>query len=314
MNDALIEQDEFSCINCAGHLYQEWHKGIDRLHGIPGTFQILKCVNCGLFTLRPKLLPQEIGKYYPDHYFSFVKAIEDEASFFRKLDRKIGLERRIRQVAKRAKKNGKILDIGCATGVFLNGMKSRGWVCYGVEPDRSAADYARKRFGLDIYHGYLEDAALPDDSYDVVTLFDVLEDTYDPLSILREIYRILKPDGTFIGIVPNAKAWENNWFGPYWVGWDVPRHYHVFTPETILQVLSICGFDHVELFSFTGRHGAFMLSVDFWLDELKAPELVKKLISIVAGSFPIRILLLPFFIILEKLNRTTSLSFSARKS
>jgi len=273
--DTLI-QDERACIICDGQSFQILYPGFDRLHGISGEFKILECVNCGLFTLRPKLLSQEIKIYYPDDYICYVRAVEDETNFIQYLDRWLAREKRVRQIVKRSNNPGRILDVGCATGILLNGMQRRAWECYGVEPDQKAAEYARKRFGLEVCHGYLEETAFPDNYFDVVTLMDVLEHVYDPVSTLREVHRILKPDGYFIGTLPNADAWERFWFGPCWVGWDVPRHYHVFAPLTIRKLLDAHGFEGIEIFSFTGRHGTFMLSLKFWLDKWNSKGWLRK--------------------------------------
>jgi SAM-dependent methyltransferase len=239
--------------------------------------------------------------------------VEDETGFFKYLDRWRARERRVKQILKRSNGQGRILDVGCSTGIFLSGLQRHGWECYGVEPDLKAAEYARKRFGVEVFHGYLEDAGFPDNYFDVVTMIDVLEHVYDPMSTLREVNRIVKLDGVFFGNLPNADAWERFLFEPYWVGWDVPRHYNVYTRKTVRQLLEAQGFKDVNLFSFTGRHGAFMLSLKFWLDDRGGPVLMKKLIINIIGSLPFRVLMLPIFILFERFNISTGLSFSARK-
>ena len=313
MRPEISIQDEFTCINCGKQSYRFIYSVHDRLHGLPGEFKILRCVHCGLYTLRPKLTTEAIKAYYPKEYIAYVKAVEDEPGFIQYLDRLLAREKRVRQIIKRSKAPGRILDVGCATGILLSGMQRRGWECYGVEPDLKSAEYACQRFGLDIYPGYLEDALYSENFFDVVTMMDVLEHVYDPINTLQEVNRILKNGGILIGSLPNADAWERYLFGPYWVGWEVPRHYRTFTPETIQQLLKAQGFKEVEIFSFTGRQGAFLISLKFWMQDWHVPNWIKKLVSGIFGSFPIRVAMLPGFYLSERMNKSTILSFLARK-
>ncbi|HOM67670.1 MAG: putative S-adenosylmethionine-dependent methyltransferase [Chloroflexi bacterium ADurb.Bin120] len=301
------------CENCDHDQFSLLFSGSDKLLGIAGNFDVLECQNCGLYLIDPKLNSQQMEKYYPDEYICYLEAIEDERNPLTRFNRYLGQRKRSLQVARRVKNPGKILDIGCATGIFLNEMQKRGWECQGVEPDQTAVDYARRRFGLDVYCGVVEDANLPAESFDVVTLWDVLEHVYDLNSTMAEIKRVLKPGGVIIAILPNANAFERYWFKEYWVGWEVPRHYRTFTPKTITDFLAKFGFEDIEIFSFTGRHGAFMLSIQFWLNSTDMAEWKKKTIMTVLGSFIVRMLTLPIFMLFEMFNRSTEMSFAARK-
>lgn len=304
---------DFNCVNCGEHSFLFRNKGHDRLYGIPGEFEILECAKCGLFSVSPKLPPKDIIRYYPEDYLCYVKAVEDETNIFKYLDRWRARERRVKQILKRSNTLGRILDVGCATGILLSGIQRYGWECYGVEPNLEAAEYARNRFGLEVFNGYLEDISFPDNYFDVITMMDVLEHIYDLTTTLKEVFRIIKPGGYFIGNIPNADAWERYLFGPHWVGWDVPRHYHVFTQKTIRQLLGAHGFTDVELFSFTGRHGAFMLSLYFWMEDKNGNVFLKKTIHFILGSFLFRLLMHPIFVLLEILNKSTTLSYSAKR-
>ena len=207
----------------------------------------------------------------------------------------------------------RILDVGCATGILLNGLKNEGWECYGVEPDTTSCKYANKRFGLDLFNGSFEDSAFPDGHFDLVTMMDVLEHVYDPKSAISEAARILKSDGGILGITPNAASLEKHIFGPYWDGWEIPRHNHIFSPDTLKKLLEENGFGEVTFFSFTGRHGNFMMSVNFWLDSLNWSVRMKSLIRGFFDSFFTRIILLPVFWVLEIFNRSTNIAFFAKK-
>lgn len=301
------------CENCGSKQFEVLFTGNDKLLGVPGEFDVIECQNCGLYQISPKLNTQEIEKYYPEDYICYLEAIEDERNPFVRFNRFLGQRKRCRQVMRRSKKTGKFLDVGCATGIFLNEMQKRGWDCKGIEPDQKSVDYAQERFGLDVFCGVVEDANLPANTFDVVTLWDVLEHVYDLNTTISEIKRLLKPGGMIIAILPNADAFERHWFGAHWVGWEVPRHYRTFNPTTITHLLSTHGLEEIDIFSFTGRHGAFMLSMQFWMNSLEMAAWKKKFIMTVLGSFPVRVATLPLFMGFEVLNRSTEMSFSARK-
>lgn len=302
------------CENCGGTDFDLVFSGSDKLMGVEGQFSIVQCQNCGIYLLTPKISSEEMEKYYPDDYICYLEAIEDDPKPISRFTRKNALNKRCKQITKRVEKPGKILDVGCATGIFLDGMQQRGWDATGVEPNQEAAAYARQRFGLDVFNGFLDEAHFPDETFEVVTLWDVLEHVPDPNAFMAETHRILKPNGLVLGTLPNAKAWERYLFGEYWLGWEIPRHYRSHTPETIEAFLDRHGFADFELFSFIGRHGAFMISVDFWLNSWPAAEWKKKAIRTILGSRVVWALTYPYFLIAEKLNRSNVMTFAARKA
>ncbi len=288
-------------------------EGRDRLHGKEGRFTIVECTNCGLFYLNPKPDSTEIDRYYPEDYISYPKAIEDESSKFRKLDRRYGLYKRCNEVIKRTGKAGRILDVGCATGIFLYGMKQRGWETFGVEPSHHAAEFARKRFNLEVVEGYLEEANFESSYFDVVTLWDVLEHVPSPRETLKEISRILKPGGWLVLSLPNPDSWERSWFGKYWAGWDVPRHFHIFNQDTLTHYLQTADLKLVEISSFTGRHGVLVLNTQFWLTDSRLSPTVKKWILGTIKSLPARLLTYPFYNMADRLNKSSIMSAFAQK-
>lgn len=303
----------YICKCCSGTEFRYLFPGKDRLHGLPGEFKVEECKHCDIIAIHPQLSSEEIEKYYPQDYVSFPPAIEDERSWFKRIDREIGVEKRCRAVIKQSgRTSGKILDIGCATGVFLNSMKKHGWECYGVEPSDFASDYAINRFDLNVFHGYLEDGLFENNVFDVITLWDVFEHLPEPVETLHIISKILKPGGLLVINTPNANSWERKIFRKYWVGWEVPRHYHIFTPKTITELLSNSGFNVISLISFTGAFSGVSNSLGFWIKETSLPNWYKKLISALAKSIISRILLYPFFLLTNRINRSTIMTVFAR--
>ncbi|HQF61512.1 MAG TPA: class I SAM-dependent methyltransferase [Anaerolineaceae bacterium] len=301
-----------NCVNCGGCHFKKLHPGRDRLHRLPGEFSVDECLSCGLITVHPRLSLEESSKYYPSDYVSYPVAVEDEKSRFRRWDRWYGREKRCRAIIKRVGSPGRVLDIGCATGIFLSGMRQHGWECYGIEPSEFAANYARRRFDLEVFQGYLENAPFPLGHFDLITLWDVLEHLPDPVTSLAQIRQLLKPDGWLVLSLPNASAWERRWFGEYWVGWDVPRHYNTFEPRTIKHLLEKCGFSIREIASFTGRHGAMLISLEFLLADKKISPRAKTIILRLMRSIVARAFTLPFYGLADALNRSSVMNVFAQ--
>lgn len=101
---------------------------------------------------------------------------------------------------------GRLLDVGCSYGAFLELARERGWRVSGVELSRKAADYSERERGLDVFRGILEEAALPGERFDVVTLWDVVEHLDDPVRTLAEVHRVLAPGGTLVLFTINQRS------------------------------------------------------------------------------------------------------------
>jgi 2-polyprenyl-3-methyl-5-hydroxy-6-metoxy-1,4-benzoquinol methylase len=190
-------------------------------------------------------------------------------------------------------KEGRILDVGCATGLFLHEMQTSGWEATGVEPIQSAAEFARLRFGLEIFQGMLGDAPFSPQSFDVITFWDVLEHTFSPSTELSNVARLIKPGGILAINVPNWESFDREPFGANWQGFDAPRHLYVFCRETLTELLSRTGFRVIDWVCFMPGFFTWVLSVQRWLDA-KYPKWTKSVMRLL--MFPgVRLLFEPWF-------------------
>ena len=135
----------------------------------------------------------------------------------------------------------KILDVGCGSGVLLARMKSLGWNADGVEVDPGGVAAARAR-GVRVFQGQLADARFPDHHFDAVHSAHVIEHVYDPVALLRECFRILKPGGKLVIITPNTGSWSHKKFGRAWLNLDPPRHLILFNAKTLRAAAEQQGF------------------------------------------------------------------------
>ena len=135
---------------------------------------------------------------------------------------------------------GRLLDVGCHIGVFLELAAARGWLAEGVEPSRWASELARAR-GLRVTRGTLRGAALPSAAFDVVTIWDVIEHFPDPVAELREVHRLLRPGG-LVGITTmNVDSPVARLLGRRWP-WLMQMHLYYFSVRTLSAMLERCGF------------------------------------------------------------------------
>ncbi len=230
------------------------------------TSRLVRCENCGLIYQNPRPTEGEIGQFYPPEYDNFeVDQEKQKASPLMQRVMQYGINKRSRVVL-REKPSGSLLDVGCATGIFLETMrKLPGWNLKGVELSDHAASIAREQKNLDVVTGTLEQAKFADGQFDVVTLWDVLEHLHDPAGSLRVIHRILKPGGVVVFRVPNGGSLDAHLFGTYWAGLEPPRHLFVFDQKTLTALLSSAGFKVKRMSCEIGSYPTFVLSLRFWM-------------------------------------------------
>jgi SAM-dependent methyltransferase len=135
---------------------------------------------------------------------------------------------------------GRLLDVGCATGRFLQLMASVGWRVSGIELDPEAAATART-VTSDVLVGDPAEVTLPPAAFDLVTAFHVVEHLPDPARAVRNMLAWLAPGGLMVIEVPNVGGWGGTLFGRHWSGLDFPRHLIHFTPITMRALVERCG-------------------------------------------------------------------------
>lgn len=208
-------------------------------------FKILECKDCGLLYTTPRPNKEEIGKYYQsDEYYSHQ---ENKEGFIPKVYEKvksINLKNKY-NIATEKTTRGKILDIGCGVGDFLHTMEQQGWECTGVEPSEDAKAIAKKRIKAQLLSSE-EQENLSDGSFDVITMWHVLEHVDALRWQIQQLYRLCKPGGRIIIALPNYKSYDGQYYKAAWAAYDVPRHLNHFNEETIVKIFEESHLKHIK--------------------------------------------------------------------
>lgn len=203
-------------------------------------FQIYECLRCGLLFTEPRPSKDKIGEYYKSQeYYSHQ---ENKKGFIPKLYESIKLIniKHKYKIATKGVKVGKMLDIGCGVGDFLHRAEQNGWDCTGVEPSEEAKTIAQKRIKAKIIPGNdLE--KIPNETYDVITMWHVLEHVDDIKWQVAQLQRLIKKEGRIIIAVPNYKSYDAKFYKDKWAAYDVPRHLNHFNKETIVKIFKTNG-------------------------------------------------------------------------
>jgi 2-polyprenyl-3-methyl-5-hydroxy-6-metoxy-1,4-benzoquinol methylase len=209
-------------------------------------FTLVKCNSCGFTFLHNRPESFNAGAYYKStDYVSHSSTKKGLVNKVYSLVRNHTLKNK-EKLANRFSSGKKLLDYGCGTGHFLNFCKKRGWEVTGIEPDPDAKKIAINDFNLSVFD-IDQLKTLPDNSFDIITSWHVLEHVYEADLLMKEFYRLLKSNAFLILAVPNSLSFDAKHYKSYWAAYDVPRHIWHFNPETLLRFADKNGFSKVLL-------------------------------------------------------------------
>ena len=221
-------------------------------------FEIVKCKSCGFRFTNPRPEAAELGKYYESaEYISHSDSRKGIFAAVYQQVRKFTLGRKLAMISKFQQK-GEILDIGCATGQFLNYMAEHGWNATGIEPDNKTRARAISEYGLKVFP---EEQLNSFDkaTFDVITMWHVLEHVSDLNGRMKQLKNLLKPQGTLIIAVPNCEAYDAKIYREFWAGYDLPRHLYHFSKSDMKLLTGKFGFTIVNILPM--KFDAFYVSL-----------------------------------------------------
>lgn len=279
----------------------------DQLFSAPGEWNLRCCDDpqCGLIWLDPMPHTDELGKFYQTYYTHAPKSdgpaklerpksrrrlkvaaqqgylanrfgySRSECSWWTRLlgwttwltpVRRLHLDFTLMHLP--AVPNGRVLDVGCGGGQILANLQQHGWTVEGVDFDPQAVAAARER-GVTVRLGGLADQNYPDASFDAVIMSHLIEHVPDPLELIRECHRILKPGGRLVIVTPNPQSLSHRLFGRAWRGLEPPRHLYIQTRNSLGKLTRASGFQEVSL-ETSARFAEGMFRQAFELRRLQA--------------------------------------------
>ncbi len=280
------------CIVC-GSLGKVLYIGLsDRLFGAPGNWTLKQCSReeCGLAWLDPMPVEQDIHKAYANYHthenapvaresrlrraYDFVKrgylahryGYATRSAFFQKIfgvllylvpSRRAVVDAQV--LFLHAKEGGSLLDVGCGNGQTLAWMAGLGWQVQGLDTDPVAVRVASSK-GLKVNQGTLQSQQFAAESFDAIFMSHVIEHVHDPLSLLTECYRVLKPGGKLIVVTPNIRSWGHRLYTSYWRGLEPPRHLQIFARPSLLRLSASAGFASCECRAIIRGAGDILLA------------------------------------------------------
>jgi SAM-dependent methyltransferase len=229
--------------------------GRDVTRNLHGISRLVQCVGCGLIYVNPRPSPEDLATQYQAGYFhcdeptfgGYENYEADREEILRTFRRRIALLMPwCRAAAPR------LLDVGCATGLFLEVARDAGWRVEGIDISEYALARARER-GFAVSRGTLPSATLESGGYDVVTLWDVIEHVPDPAAVIAECHRLLRPGGVLAMSTPDAGSPPAKWLKGRWLGFrSIDEHLYFFSRASMRALLARGGF-RVERFQSVGK-------------------------------------------------------------
>ena len=205
-------------------------------------YNLVKCHHCKAYFLTPNPSDKLLKLAYSDSYYGqseedekFESLIEKGINFFRK--------KRAKRLATLIQNKGRVLDIGCGNGQFLEYIQTFGNIeIFGTEMQGKSADRASKIKNITLKTGELTEDDYPSSHFNLITLFHVFEHLKYPRQYLDIIDKILEPNGYLVISFPNINSWQASFFKGHWLHLDPPRHLFFFTPNDFKNIMKQRGF------------------------------------------------------------------------
>ncbi len=217
-------------------------------HSVSGeTFELVTHKTYGFLETQPKPSLEDLPRYYESE--DYISHTDTKRNLFEKvyhLVRRIALNQKIKRINSHVSNSKQLLDFGCGTGDFLEAAKHNQWQVTGIEPNPQARAIANQKTNNAVF-GSKDFETLKANSFDVITLWHVLEHVPNLEEKLKNFKTLLKPNGVLIIAVPNYKSYDANYYKSFWAAYDVPRHLWHFNKTSISKLVSKFNFKLVKI-------------------------------------------------------------------
>lgn len=204
----------------------------DDRYGYPGSFDLMRCDDCGHAFLRDNFTSEQLTELYSNYYPRSTFDLDQYRPYKESDGFRAWLNGDACSAFRWVPRNVRVLDIGCGFGQSLGYHASRGCDVYGVETDKNIRRVAEK-FGYKVHVGLFDPDIYEADFFDYVTMDQVIEHVTDPLKTLQGVARILKPGGKAVLTTPNAQGLDARFFGKKWINWHTPYHLQFFSKKSM---------------------------------------------------------------------------------
>jgi 2-polyprenyl-3-methyl-5-hydroxy-6-metoxy-1,4-benzoquinol methylase len=205
-------------------------------------FNIVECAKCSFAFTSPRPADNDLGWYYEsEEYISHSNTSKGLVSRLYQMVRKHTLGKKLDLINSEGKK-GSLLDIGCGTGEFLNTVQTDGWKTVGIEPSASARKQGIENYKLDV-RDENELNNLQPKSFDVITMWHVMEHVPHLRERVQKLHELLKDDGVLFVAVPNRNSHDAAYYKENWAAYDVPRHLWHFRAQDMRALMAGSGFE-----------------------------------------------------------------------
>lgn len=229
------------CPICESLSTSTYGERYDDRYGYQNAFRLLKCANCEHIFLHADFTTEQLRDLYSNYY---PRKNFDIAQYQPHIE-KTGLAAWLNGLKSSAfrwvPKNVRILDVGCGFGESLGYHSARGCDVYGVEADENIRRVVDK-FGFKVHVGLFDEKVYESNFFDYVTMDQVFEHVQNPIEVLKDVARVLKPGGLAILSVPNAAGWGAKLFGRLWINWHAPYHLQFFSVHSMQLAAETTGF------------------------------------------------------------------------
>ncbi len=246
-------EDDFDVLFESNMSGSDFPKAVETVYMLPGRAwgRHVRCQSCQFIYVNPIEQAVRINEAYSQRESTDAPVIRET--------RLRAAQEQVRLISRR-EHGSYLLDIGCGEGFFLFNASRAGYDAKGVELSRDAADYARTEFNLDVQAKPFEELRFPENCFDVITMWQVLEHVPYPRAILEEAHRILKPRGLLALSTPNIDGLPARILGRRW--WNIRMlHINQFSTKTLGALLDNTGFRHTAAVSYKESISLLMLLV-----------------------------------------------------
>jgi len=298
------------CPICEIQLFAPYRDALlDYEYRTPYCVDLIRCEGCGLVRQREVPGYDRLGLFYPSDYLAHNANFASKNNPLFAFLKRVLYSRKANAVARLIGRKGRVLDVGCANGAFLQHLNALGnFDLHGLDIKDPGIDFAAK--SISFHRGPLETAQYAEGFFDAVNMDNVIEHVPDPIRFLNDVRLLLKPGGYVFGSTPNHNSWDRGLFGKYWGGYHMPRHIYLFNACNFELLLEKTGFRRV-CYPVTANAADWAVSLQNFLQRKK----VKTRPYTRTLYFPlVGMAMAPLAIMASFLRRNGVMDFIARKA